>query len=418
MASIFFSWQSDTRAQVGRAFIEKALEKAIKELKREATLQVIEPDRNSEVTLDKDTKGVPGSPPIFDTILKKIEACSAFVADLTYVGERESGQPSPNPNVLIEYGWALRAKGHERLIGVMNTAFGSPQEKPLPFDLRHSRNPIQYFLSDTAGEEDKKLALAALAGDFKIAIKAILDLPEVQSTAQFESFTPTPASDGSGRFRRGETEVGVQHDEYSMSHPKIFLDSGPVMWIRIWPKYNQDRAFRATEILDAIRASQFQLTLLVEYSSSGLVRGEDGFGRYVFITDSTKTKGVAYVFRRGEIWVSDVSERTSDGVLLFHEASIIKCFERNVHFYRRFLQMPFPLVWEAGIEGLSGLSIYKSTPDYAIPKRSFGPAMADVARAQGEIDTDTASIGASIRSFFEAVYDAFGTKPPSWIFND
>jgi hypothetical protein len=60
------------------------------------------------LTLDKDTRGVPGSPPLFDTILKKIEGATVFVPDLTFVGTRSNGEPTPNPNVLIEYGCALR----------------------------------------------------------------------------------------------------------------------------------------------------------------------------------------------------------------------------------------------------------------------------------------------------------------------
>ena len=51
-------------------------------------------------------------------------------------------QPPPNPNVMLEYGYALDALGNQRLIGVFNKAFGKPDD--LPFDLRHRRWPIQY----------------------------------------------------------------------------------------------------------------------------------------------------------------------------------------------------------------------------------------------------------------------------------
>jgi hypothetical protein len=42
-------------------------------------------------------------PPIFDTILKKIDGAGIFLADVTFVGTRLDGSPTPNPNVLIEY---------------------------------------------------------------------------------------------------------------------------------------------------------------------------------------------------------------------------------------------------------------------------------------------------------------------------
>jgi hypothetical protein len=39
---------------------------------------------------------------------------------------------TPNPNVLVELGYALKALGDERVIVVVNTAFG--KEELLPFD--------------------------------------------------------------------------------------------------------------------------------------------------------------------------------------------------------------------------------------------------------------------------------------------
>jgi hypothetical protein len=101
----FYSWQSDTPSNFNRNFIERALEKALKRLHSDATLQLAERPK-----LDKDTKDIPGSPPIADTILRKIETCAAFVADLSFVGysmegmTNSSGKPRlfSNPNVLIE----------------------------------------------------------------------------------------------------------------------------------------------------------------------------------------------------------------------------------------------------------------------------------------------------------------------------
>ena len=58
-------------------------------------------------------------PPIVETIFKKIDRAAVFVADLTFAGRRPDGAPIPNPNVLIEYGWALKALGHARIISIM-----------------------------------------------------------------------------------------------------------------------------------------------------------------------------------------------------------------------------------------------------------------------------------------------------------
>jgi hypothetical protein len=38
----------------------------------------------------------------------KVDAATAFISDLTYVATRDGGWLMPNPNALLEHGWALR----------------------------------------------------------------------------------------------------------------------------------------------------------------------------------------------------------------------------------------------------------------------------------------------------------------------
>ncbi len=114
--TVFFSWQSD---RPGRNFIEKALQSAIDRISQDVKLD--EPERG-KLILDRDTKNIPGSPSIFETILKTIANAAIFVADVTFVGKTIEGDLLPNPNVLLEYGYALRALGENRIIAVMNIA--------------------------------------------------------------------------------------------------------------------------------------------------------------------------------------------------------------------------------------------------------------------------------------------------------
>ncbi len=65
---IFFSWQSSRSPREGRNLIERALKIAIENLSEDAALE--EAIRDG-LDLDKDTKNVPGNPPIFDTILER-----------------------------------------------------------------------------------------------------------------------------------------------------------------------------------------------------------------------------------------------------------------------------------------------------------------------------------------------------------
>jgi len=89
--TVFFSWQSDRSPQEGRNLIESAIKSAIQELGADA--EIAESLRDS-LSLDKDTKGVPGNPPIFETILKKIDQSAIFVPDLTSVEYFEADSES------------------------------------------------------------------------------------------------------------------------------------------------------------------------------------------------------------------------------------------------------------------------------------------------------------------------------------
>ncbi len=75
--TIFYSWQTDSPRTTNRTFIEGALKKAIKNL--QADVELVNSIRNQSLGLDKDTKDVPGTPPIVQTIFGKIDECAAFV---------------------------------------------------------------------------------------------------------------------------------------------------------------------------------------------------------------------------------------------------------------------------------------------------------------------------------------------------
>ncbi len=140
--TIFYSWQRDIRAAACRTLIQEALESAAKKIGDDDSVGV-------EAVIDRDTQDVPGAPDIGATILAKIDAAAVFVADVTIVAQTPAGKSTPNPNVLVELGYALKALGPSRLVMVMNTAFGRPED--LPFDLRQKR-ALPSRSPDDAGE--------------------------------------------------------------------------------------------------------------------------------------------------------------------------------------------------------------------------------------------------------------------------
>jgi hypothetical protein len=182
--TIFYSWQSDLPNKTNRSFIQEALEKAIREISRDTDLENADrPETETQLELDKDTKGVTGSPPIVETILGKIEKATIFVPDLTFVCSSDK-RHTPNPNVLIEYGYALKVLGHSRIIPIMNEAYGKVNEYSLPFDMKHLRWPRTYDLPDNADPNKKKTEMINLVKYLVNEIRQILDKEaDAQSTS-------------------------------------------------------------------------------------------------------------------------------------------------------------------------------------------------------------------------------------------
>lgn len=168
--TIFYSWQSQLPNSTNRSFIKEALERAVKAVKNDVTI-----DARPEI--DQDTANVPGSPNIADTIRAKIDAAEVVVCDVSIVqgldGDGERVRPTPNPNVLIELGYAMKSLGTtERLVLVMNTAYGAI--KDLPFDLRQYR-PTTYCLSEEA--TDKSAARKGLASKLEATFRHVFKAP-------------------------------------------------------------------------------------------------------------------------------------------------------------------------------------------------------------------------------------------------
>jgi hypothetical protein len=170
---IFYIWQSDL-GSANRNFIQRALEDAAKAIKTDDTLDI-------EPIIDRDTAGVPGSPEIAKTIFEKIADADVVVADVSIINRESGGRLSPNPNVLVEVGYALSAIGHERVILVFNTAFGAVED--LPFDIR-PRRVMKYHIPEDAS--DRNVDRKRLQRLLEDALRAIL--PGVKDKASVEIY--------------------------------------------------------------------------------------------------------------------------------------------------------------------------------------------------------------------------------------
>lgn len=155
--TIFYSWQSDLPNNTNWTFIEDSIVLSTKELKK------IQPNPIN-INIDRATREDTGSPDITESIFSKISNSSVFIADISIVNSLdESIRKTPNPNVLIELGYAARTLGWEKIICIYNTDFGSFDD--LPFDLRN-RRIMTYSLKDKVKTDIKK----ALSNQIKKSI--------------------------------------------------------------------------------------------------------------------------------------------------------------------------------------------------------------------------------------------------------
>lgn len=163
---VFYSWQSDRPNSTNRRFIQTALEDATKRIRSDQSLEV-------EPVVDRDTVGLTGSPDISNTVFAKIDRAAVFVADITIIVARSKRhRATPNPNVLVELGYAAGKMGWNRIVLVMNTVFGPVED--LPFDLRQRRLIAFNRAEESEQKTDESKELSCR---LEKALRAILQEP-------------------------------------------------------------------------------------------------------------------------------------------------------------------------------------------------------------------------------------------------
>jgi hypothetical protein len=146
--NVFYSWQSDLPNNKNRGFIQDCIEKAVKQITKEKV--------HLEIAVDRDTKGISGTPDIASSIFSKIDNSTIFIADISIINSQSTDRKTPNPNVLIELGYAAKTLGWSNIISIFNTEFGKVEE--LPFDLRF-RRPLTYKIENQKNKTADRVKL-------------------------------------------------------------------------------------------------------------------------------------------------------------------------------------------------------------------------------------------------------------------
>lgn len=409
---IFFSWQIDRAPLTGRNFIERALERAAGSISRDTT---VEEAMRDQIEIDRDTKGVPGSPPIVDTIFKKIDESTVFVPDLTFVGTRPDGRPTPNPNVLIEYGWALKSLTHARIVPVMNTAYGEPTEANMPFDMRHLRHPLCYHCDETADEETRKKSRDELAKKLEEYIKAVLKIGP--TVTRKEPFVETEAKEGAGRFRLPGEALGVSEGHLLRAGQPIRLSNGPAVWFRLMPTVDPGRQWGVTELKRAATdASSFLRPIGNGWSGLNYLRNIDGFGMYATYRPENETPSVVFAFTSGEVWAVDtyiISALDRDGSKIIppYEGELRSSLINYGDFLFRLGIKP-PYRWVAGMENLHGRGIINPAGKMAGYRGALGTCLQDTIICDGPYSPGDPP-GKALSPFFTRLFDSCGVERPA-----
>jgi len=175
---IFFSWQSDLPYKSNRSFIREAIDEAVEQFSKEGVVE-------DAPRVDEGMDGVAGTPEVATIMFQKIDGSAIFIGDVSLVGRTEPVDANrekkrvPNPNVLLEMGYAAARIGWNRIICVMNEHFGKRHEQP--FDVRNRRFPINYSLQP-GNDPTRDEVRTKLAGEIKGAIE-VMALSEHQQVA-------------------------------------------------------------------------------------------------------------------------------------------------------------------------------------------------------------------------------------------
>lgn len=241
-------------------------------------------------------------------IFDKIATADLVLFDVSLVATGLGGKKHINSNVAIELGYALGTGEYSRVIKVMNTASGGPDE--LPFDLRSRRHPLKYHLAEGIGKLAYQAEMKSLASSLKQVLSEYL--------RQGVGRKPVPSR---------EEHVAIPHTEnHSAFWPKgrslvpmngrrqnLKCDSRSLMFLRLIPRFLQPE-FDSMQCYEA--ADKFRPLVV----SNGFSRARNEWGAIVFdhYRDSDRILSGFQVFSNREIWgfedcLLDLSNDKPDG---------------------------------------------------------------------------------------------------------
>lgn len=308
--------------------------------------------------LDHDMKGVHGDEDVVLTILRKIDKCDVFVADVTIVAQTDEGKNIPNPNVLLELGYAYKAAGSGRIIKVINTAYGDPKEG-LPFDLAHKRWPYQYQLPAGTAKKEREMAQHKVAKELAEIILGILEAEGEKEGQIFNEATPMW---NSSSFINEVVLGNYEHPGLDEPMP-IYWGNGAQWFLRVIPKDSTEMS--SAKLFENV--STYRLPPFGSKNPSWMVN-KWGAVSFEIRPSDRPTRHISQLFRTGEIWGIEVLNDRFEEDQNLPFLNLRNAFLTALPSYLEFLVKtvgkvpPFKII--AGVSGVEGFSLLDSRFGY------------------------------------------------------
>jgi hypothetical protein len=417
---VFWSWQSESPARVGRILVRDALKEAIEQLKLSA--DIVEPERDT-TKIDHDPGRVAGGAGPVREILAMIDAAAALVADVTAVGRTGSGvdvQPENtgnrliNCNVAVELGYALRALGEPKLILVFNSHYGWQED--LPFSVRNQADAIAFTLPPNAGRQEIEQERRKLSARLLSAIERCIQEPEHSA----EQLSATPSTfNKAAYFQAGE--VLAQASESNGQVASYSYSTDTFCYLRLMPMPKLERPLSLAILSDVAHRAP-----LLSRQPGGALSGTNAYGAIGFEAGTQPGRGrgklatSTQLFPTGELWslsAALIAQERGDRptwIKLPFLASVV--FERVyydqlralVAFAQQYLSLSPPWQVECGLSGIGGLHLGLSPDDIRGPVRKAEVTLQRTLKGEDEPAMDRLLL-----EFFGMLHQAIGSVRPA-----
>jgi hypothetical protein len=367
---VFYSWQAEAPARIGRTFVHEAIEEALELLKSSA--RVFEAERLGPRDLPDEDRSS-GSPGQLKDLLKELDSAVAFVAGVTPLGQVSRDRETVgagtvrryvDSDVAFETGYALHALGNRKLVLLFNAHFGWHDE--LPADLRNRGGAIAFTLVPNASrpeiQAERKRLVSRLVSALRQAIAAAPG-------------TPAGAGDavGSRAAYFGKGEVLARSGRPGPAEISYSYVADMLCFIRLMPLPPLSTPLGLAQLRKAIERAP-----LMNREPQGSLSGTNDYGAIAFEPAVPPNRGPGnlaastQLFINGEVWsishalIAHDRDERPDWIRLPFVSSVT--FERAfydqlrglVSFALEQLSLSAPWEVECGIAGSRGLHLWNS----------------------------------------------------------